>query len=990
MTSEVPIEELSRLNITNNASSTRMIDTRSNAEPSAPLTTPPKLCESAYVGPKVVTDVPFFAHDPRTDWKRHCENFKKQVGADSEEGKMARRGFATANRISVYTNYLSMDFEPDSDHHSKQVLYIYEINGIDPSATRPKKKVFMDTMIRQCPLLHEQQDFFVTDDKKKIVSCKDLSLHDQDKFGIAQIGDILAAIEVSNYDARDPNGQPNKTILRLDYSKCLRYDGMNKFVEGQAKSISFRDDGLIEAINIIINKYIQCQADRSSFSLGTNKVYSKNGQKSLNCANKVAIRGYNFSYRSGMGCHLLNVNTATGVFHQTMPVSAYLATNSVDQNDLLGVRVWLSFERTKPGDQDRSFDHAKRRLKTIAGFSRRPAGGKNGEIAYTTQGRNVTVFEHMNRSYGAKTKGTQQSLCVNLGGTDKGKELWFMAEDLIILPYQPFRRDLSADLTSALIKEACRKPAENLSLIANEFVDFLNIKGVSDQKPQPMPKFLQDFGINIYPRLLTVPAYVSKPPRVLYSNNKSQSLKNGTWKLTDQTFVTPGQFPGPAHFLVPGSKLKMKLDDWKKYLRFFHAHCSANGIKGLTFSQLDRENYTVLKDFSPHTLKGAVIEAKQRKAGLVVLLLPFKNKENLEHYALFKQICDQEFGIYSLCLCEDKIASIFGKGQRVPENIDTYHPFAGYARNVGAKLNVRVGGRNHRVDSLATHFPNYNKEGVMILGADVVHPGGKSHAGTPSIAAVVGTIDKELISYRGSARYQQSLEEIILDMQTMARERFEAYKAHNAGNLPTNILYYRDGVDEGRFPRLLTEEVDTIRLAWNAASKTTPQAKTLSKITAVVVTKRHNTRFFPKKEFPKLPNGNCLPGTCVDSAITLPYHFDFYLLSQNTIQGTARPAHYIVLRNEIAFSADQIQNLTNALCYTYARSATPVSYVPAAYYADHLCERAKHYVRSLYEGVGRFGNEREVMREAERLWELGGRKGGNPWNQRLDGTMFWL
>ncbi|EME81336.1 uncharacterized protein MYCFIDRAFT_15182, partial [Pseudocercospora fijiensis CIRAD86] len=266
------------------------------------------------------------------------------------------------------------------------------------------------------------------------------------------------------------------------------------------------------------------------------------------------------------------------------------------------------------------------------------------------------------------------------------------------------------------------------------------------------------------------------------------------------------------------------------------------------------------------------------------------------------------------------------------------------------KLNVRLGHSNHLVKGLTGQLPNGQSESVMTLGADVVHPGGRSHTGTPSIAAVVASFDSDMITYRGSARYQPGREEIILGMKDMALEHIEAYKGKNSGKLPTNILYYRDGVDEGKFRRLIDEEMEDIRRAWNDASKNTDQANSEVKITMVVVTKRHNTRIYPMEKTPKIHNGNCMPGTIVDSGITMPYHFDFYLLSQNSIQGTGRPAHYIVLRNEMGFSAEQIHNFTNMLCYTYARSTTAVSYAPPAYYADHLCERVKQYLRHLYDG----------------------------------------
>ena len=81
-------------------------------------------------------------------------------------------------------------------------------------------------------------------------------------------------------------------------------------------------------------------------------------------------------------------------------------------------------------------------------------------------------------------------------------------------------------------------------------------------------------------------------------------------------------------------------------------------------------------------------------------------------------------------------------------------------------------------------------------------------------------------------------------------------------------------------------------------------------------------------------------GTVVDSKICHPTEFDFYLCSHagiqvgilfavcilsnvliadltlNSFQGTSRPAHYHVLWDENKFTADELQTLTNNLCYT--------------------------------------------------------------------------
>src|SRR5205823_12734898 len=112
-------------------------------------------------------------------------------------------------------------------------------------------------------------------------------------------------------------------------------------------------------------------------------------------------------------------------------------------------------------------------------------------------------------------------------------------------------------------------------------------------------------------------------------------------------------------------------------------------------------------------------------------------------------------------------------------------------------------------------------------------------------------------------------------------------------------------------------------------------------ITFVVAQKRHHTRFFPadKKDSDRL--GNCPPGTVVESTITQPFEFDFYLQSHASTQGTSLPTHYHVLCDENSFNPDLLQTLTYNLCYVYARSTRAVSMIPPVYYARLACNRAR-------------------------------------------------
>lgn len=106
------------------------------------------------------------------------------------------------------------------------------------------------------------------------------------------------------------------------------------------------------------------------------------------------------------------------------------------------------------------------------------------------------------------------------------------------------------------------------------------------------------------------------------------------------------------------------------------------------------------------------------------------------------------------------------------------------------------------------------------------------------------------------------------------------------------------------------------------------------------------------------------------------------------LQGTTRPTHYYVVYDENKFGADNLQGLTNAVSYMFARATKAVSLVSPAYYADLACERGRCYLHKLLLGHGSGGSsasaEQETMREASTLWRNGVS------GKMLKDTMYYL
>ncbi|KAK5615903.1 argonaute 1 [Crenichthys baileyi] len=204
---------------------------------------------------------------------------------------------------------------------------------------------------------------------------------------------------------------------------------------------------------------------------------------------------------------------------------------------------------------------------------------------------------------------------------------------------------------------------------------------------------------------------------------------------------------------------------------------------------------------------------------------------------------------------------------------------------------------------------------------------------------VVGSMDAHPSRYCATVRVQRPRQEIIEDLSYMVRELLiQFYKSTRFK--PTRIIFYRDGVPEGQLPQILHYELLAIRDACIKLEKDYQPG-----ITYIVVQKRHHTRLFCADKSERIgKSGNIPAGTTVDTSITHPFEFDFYLCSHAGIQGTSRPSHYYVLWDDNRFTADELQILTYQLCHTYVRCTRSVSIPAPAYYARLVAFRARYHL----------------------------------------------
>ncbi|KAL4154233.1 hypothetical protein QTP88_002060 [Uroleucon formosanum] len=216
---------------------------------------------------------------------------------------------------------------------------------------------------------------------------------------------------------------------------------------------------------------------------------------------------------------------------------------------------------------------------------------------------------------------------------------------------------------------------------------------------------------------------------------------------------------------------------------------------------------------------------------------------------------------------------------------------------IAIQINCKLGG--------APWLVTIPKKGMMIVGFDVCHDSQRKNI---SFGALVSTMNDYHTSYFSCVEPHKSGEELSVHFATGITKALAKYRSKN-GALPTSIIVYRDGVGEGQISHVHKTEVRLLQTACEQVygPKSVPFA-------FVIVTKRISARFFaPTNRGPENPR----PGTIIDTVVTDPTKYDFYLVSQHVKQGTVTPTHYQVIEDTLRLPPDLMQKCTFKLTHMY-------------------------------------------------------------------------
>ncbi|KGQ04818.1 Protein argonaute-3 [Beauveria bassiana D1-5] len=521
----------------------------------------------------------------------------------------------------------------------------------------------------------------------------------------------------------------------------------------------------------------------------------------------------------------------------------------------------------------------------------------------------VSVRQHYKTKYGMQLGNYP---VFRFGQGDKIS--YFPAEVVMIQHGQSAKLKLDGGETKLMMQSACRPPISNAKTIVEQGRQFL---GHDDP-------LLEQFGVSVSKQLLAVHARVMQPPMIQYLTDRKTKKyvepAKASWNMIKCCVAKPGRriqnwayVQIDCHWIKPEQVDAMVVAWQNMGIDIANEPCFSK--------KLDAPD-------SIQSMDAIFKQSKSKDVQLIIFIL--RERDSGPLYNRIKTLGDCVYGIHTSCMVSQHLTK----------------PQIGNFANLGIKVNLKFGGVNHK---LRDELDILKKGNTMFVGYDVTHPTNmdipKGATGPPSLVGLVSSIDSELGQWPSVTWEQASKQEMlgaVLEQHFASRIDLWQKNYKNKGKPLKNIVIYRDGVSESQFATVLTDELPLIRKACKKKFGDKPP-----KLTIIVSVKRHQTRFYPAQEQHMTRSGNIENGTVVDRGVTQARYWDFYLTAHDVFKGTARPAHYTVLLDEVfrpeygLQAANELQKLTHELCYLFGRATKAVSICPPAYYADIVCERAR-------------------------------------------------
>ncbi|GMS91694.1 hypothetical protein PENTCL1PPCAC_13869, partial [Pristionchus entomophagus] len=468
-----------------------------------------------------------------------------------------------------------------------------------------------------------------------------------------------------------------------------------------------------------------------------------------------------------------------------------------------------------------------------------------------------------------------------------------------------------------------------------------------DQQNETMQKWGTSIDVEpvrVDQRRLDAPKIMGKQAGRLYEL-KTDGLKHN-WR-SDNAKFTKGARIDSLYFAYQSGHGLPPPQQMGAYAAAHVACCKTKGMEVLHFdgnqvTDLDHlEN--IMRAFAAHR-----DGKRQGGAEYRAFLILIGEKNPVWHDSL--KSLEQKYAVQTQHVFADTVKKILAKPESARARDFTLF-------NIVMKTNVKAGGENIHIEEIRGNslFPSSggNSPVSLIVGLDVAHPPPLSRhqlmkgvAPDPSCIGISSNcMTTNLQTYTGYEVYTESRKEAATDsiMSEVGRHLIEKF-IENQGLLPSNVVYFRDGIDKGQYDRVKDEFASLMSGMREKLAITESEEEFSPREVIVLGTKRHNVRAY---EVTKAGINNVKAGTVIDMGIISPYYPEFFLYASHALIGTAKAVQCTILRDTSEeelrrYPEGKLQDMekfVHALAFSHQICDSPTSLPEPLYNAHETAKR---------------------------------------------------
>lgn len=365
-------------------------------------------------------------------------------------------------------------------------------------------------------------------------------------------------------------------------------------------------------------------------------------------------------------------------------------------------------------------------------------------------GKMVSVADHFLKTHSVRLQYAKLP-CVRTSPRGAIKNIDVPIEVLVVCAKQPRKKAMTPQQTSQMIRAAALKP-DDRQKSAQKSIEKASYNSDATCKA---------FGLSVQPQMVKIKARILDVPRLEYRGNKIMQPSNGSWNIAKHKLYFGVSL---FHWIVVQTDHYMQKQGPMGVNALVQQMVDVGTHSGLVFGgdaplQFDAPRNCKPEQFETY-LSGLIDhrneeikKVKGQENHFLQLVVVLKERDETPMYIATKRVCDLNKGVASQVLLSGKIV----RERRLDQ----------YLANVMLKINVKLGGYNVKVlpPSDRKLHAKFLDTPHIVLGADVSHPA--PGGGRPSVAAVVGNCDRDVMQFTGELRNQKCRQEIIEDMGDM-------------------------------------------------------------------------------------------------------------------------------------------------------------------------------------------------------------------------------